>query len=230
MYDLFYLLTGGCILGIGWLGYRGIRQANPVLTANAIVAILAAVVPISLDFVIGPVVGWTIELGAVLPAWIAIGGLLHTIGMTTVYESIWWWDHLTHTTTAALIAAVVYAMVLMVEPDLETSVVAGITIGLTFLAGVFWELIELFGRDLSEVVDAEPLLVPYGRRDTILDLVFDLVGAILVVAFDVRVFTEVMRRHEMVMESLLIAFGGIVTLGSALLGLLIIAYRVKKST
>jgi len=65
---------------------------------------------------------------------------------------------------------------------------AVLTVVLTLAAGVFWELIELIARDVGRRYDVEPVLVHYGRRDTTLDLVFDVVGALLVVGFDVRVF------------------------------------------
>ena len=105
------------------------------------------------------------------------------------YDSVWWWDHLTHTLSAALAAALLYAGLLVVAPAIA---VAGTVLTIVVL-GVLWEAGELFAREVADRYDIEPVLVHYGWRDTALDLLFDVVGAGVVVALDVRLFRPVVE-------------------------------------
>ncbi|WP_197425338.1 hypothetical protein, partial [Halobacterium sp. CBA1126] len=137
--------------------------------------------------------------------WAAVAGLLHAIGMLGPYDSVWWWDHLTHALSAALLTALVYAALLVAYGDTASStVVAGAAVGYTVLAGVCWELGELVARAVADRYDVEPVLVHYGRRDTALDLVFDVVGAVLVVGLDVRLFVDLAATAPTVTRQLLV--------------------------
>jgi len=97
----------------------------------------------------------------------------------------------THTVSAALIAAVVYAWVLVVGVDtmfVPTESPAVATVLLTVTTGIVWELLEQAVRLLSERFGIERVLKQYGKFDTPLDIVFDGIGAILVVGADLRLF------------------------------------------
>lgn len=188
-----YLLTGLVLIGLFTTAYVGFRDENEVLGVNAAASFVVVVIPLLVDVYESTVPGGTLEIGPVLPLWIAVAGALHTIGMMTIYERIWWWDHLTHSVTATLVAAVAYGVLLALDadplaPDLTWGTIAALTVAITMLAGVLWELLELVGRELAIALDREPMLIPYGRYDTALDLVFDAVGAIVIIAIDLRVF------------------------------------------
>ncbi|WP_053948782.1 hypothetical protein [Halolamina sediminis] len=172
----------GALLAALWIAYR---RGNTAAVVNTVGAICLTLVP--------PVLAVTVgtdgpELRG-LAFWIAVAGLLHALGMLGRYDSVWWWDHLTHTLSAALAAALLYAGLLVVAP---AAAVAG-TLLATFVLGILWEVGELFAREVAERYDIEPVLVHYGWRDTALDLVFDLVGAGVVVAFDLRLFSPVVE-------------------------------------
>ncbi|MFB6090419.1 MAG: hypothetical protein ABEJ97_05110 [Halobellus sp.] len=131
---------------------------------------------------------WDLRLSPELTFVVTLSVLLHTLGMVGLYESVGWYDHLTHTFSAMLVAAVGYAATRAV--DLHSEAVAfpprflSLFILLFTLAlGVFWEVIEFVGRMTAETLGAEAVLVQYGLEDTILDLVFDSVGALLVALF-----------------------------------------------
>lgn len=195
MLDLLYLPTGLILIGLVRGSYQAYQAGNPVLGTNALASAVAVVIPLVIDLAAEPLTGIDITIGPVLPLWIAIAGALHSIGMTTVYERIWWWDHVTHTISAALIGAIVYGALVAIDADpgtasLDWSTIAGLTVGITLLAGVLWELVELAGRDVAAMLDREPMLVPYGRMDTMLDLIFDLLGALVIVLLDLRVFVS----------------------------------------
>lgn len=190
--------TGVLVLqgGILVLLLEALRRRDFAAMANAAASLAASLAPLALELVVPLVFGWGITVGPALPLWITGAGLIHSVGMLGPYDTVHWWDSVTHTVSAALVAALIYAGLLAVSGsgDAVDSAVLGVavlTVVLTLAVGVFWELIELVARDVGERYDVEPVLVHYGWRDTALDLGFDALGALLVVAFDVRVFVPI---------------------------------------
>lgn len=223
MLELLYLPTLAIVLGLLGGVYWAGRIGNPVLGANTLVSAVAVIVPVGIDLFAESATGVAIDIGPVLPFWIAIAGGLHSIGMTTVYEQVWWWDHLTHTVSSALIGSVVYGSLIAVDAGADTAElgwpsIAALTIALTFLAGVLWELIELLGRDIATIVGREPMLVPYGRLDTAFDLLFDMVGPLLVILLDIRVFVSLAEQSPSMAETVLVWSTAIVLAAIAVLG------------
>lgn len=53
----------------------------------------------------------------------------------------------------------------------------------TMALGVFWEVVEFGARALAEASGYGPILFQYGLEDTLLDPVFDAVGAVVVALF-----------------------------------------------
>lgn len=161
-----------------------------------------------------------------LPLWVTAAGLLHSVGMLGWYESVWWWDHLTHTVSAALVAAALYAGLLVTAGetaafDLSPPAVAAVTVTGTLVVGVFWELVELVARVVGDRYEIDPVLVVYGRRDTALDIVFDLVGAAVVLGLDVRVFVPLADRSPELTRTVLGWAGVLVVVGSLVLSVLV---------
>ncbi|MEA5389336.1 hypothetical protein VB773_21350 [Haloarculaceae archaeon H-GB2-1] len=188
---------------------------------NALVALGAGVLPFVLELVVPSVFGWTISFDPSLPLWIVIAGFGHSLGMLGLYEAVWWWDHLTHTISAGLVATALYAAVVVTPHSNPIPVgpawVGVTTVWLVLLVGVFWELLESLARAVAERYSVEPLLVQYGPLDTTLDLFFDLLGAVVVVAADLRLFVPFASRHEQATEWVLHAtvtflLGGLVLL------------------
>lgn len=182
------VLTGVLLALAGVAVYRW----DVAAAVNALGAFLLAAAPVSL-LVLGDG-----ALAPALPVWVVTAGVLHSVGMLGLYESTWWWDHLTHGVSAALVAAVVYAGLVVALPDpgvVSRSVaVAVVAVAGTMAVGVAWELVELVAREVGDRLDVDPVLVYYGRRDTVLDLVFDLVGALVVVGLDLRGFVPLAER------------------------------------
>jgi hypothetical protein len=150
------------------------------------------------------------------------------------YESVWWWDHLTHTLSAALVAALLYAALIVVAdgsttPTLSSSGIAVLTTVATFAAGVFWELVELVARALGEQYGIEPVLVHYGWEDTGYDLLFDTVGAVLIVTLDVRLFVDIAARSPGMTRTLLVSASAVVV-GSSVLITLYLGARDRLGT
>ena len=216
------VLVAGILVTLG----ESVRRRDVAALVNALVSLAAALVPIAAARWLPVWQGGAGPTPATLMAWIAAAGLLHSIGMLGPYESIWWWDHVTHLLSGALVAALVYAGLIALgrSPDaldLSGPAIAGLTVALTMLAGVFWELIELVARELGERLDVEPVLVHYGWRDTAYDLVFDFLGALLVVAIDLRAFVPIAAESAAATRTALLASGGVLLVGSAAMAALV---------
>ena len=107
--------------------------------------------------------------------------LMHAAGMLGLYDDTWWWDHLTHTLSATLLGGGVHVAARRHGHDPRLRVLAAIVGG-----GVLWELMEYAIHALTDRLGLQPVLIPYSAHDTLLDLFFDLVGALLVLAFGNR--------------------------------------------
>lgn len=103
----------------------------------------------------------------------------------------------------------------------SSGTVIALTVVFTFAIGVFWELIALLAREVGERFDIEPVLVHYGWRDTVVDLGFDIVGALLVTGADLRIFVPTVEQFPGVTETMLVGSGWIVLVGSVLMALFV---------
>lgn len=219
------LLYGGIVLII----LEAVRRGDVAAVVNGLVSLLVALLPL-IAGVVGPaLIGESLPIGAELPLWLAAAGLLHSYGMLGPYDSVPWWDVLTHTVSATLLAALVYAAFLVAVPAatlrLPAASVAPLTVAFTVLAGVFWELLELVARDLGDRFDVEPVLVHYGWRDTALDLLVDVLGAVIVVLLDVRIFLPLAEQFAEPTTILLLGSGAIVVAGSGVFALVLLRDR-----
>jgi hypothetical protein len=205
--------------GIGWALLVALGRADAAAATNAAVALAIAVVVPGLGAALS--VRGT-GLASALSLWVAAAGFLHCLGMLGLYDTRWWWDHLTHLVSAALVAALLYAALLVSAAHstrlaLPPGLVGVAAVLSTLAVGVFWELVELFARDVGESLGVDPVLVHYGWRDTAADLAFDTLGAVVVVALDVRLFVAVVEQFPGLTGTLLLWSGGAVVAGSFLL-------------
>lgn len=208
----------------------GIRDSNLVLTVNAALSLGVALFPAVVELLTDVIFDYYVGFGPEVHIWLAGAALIHTVGMYGLYESVWWWDHLAHTVSATLVAGGVYASLIVLEGhsgdiSLSLGAIATLTVLLTFLLGVFWELLEVITRDISKALGKEPMLVPYGRWDTMLDLAFDVFGAVIVIGLDLRLFVELASNHPEVNMWLAYLIVGLSTVGSLALAGFILLYR-----
>lgn len=217
------MLLQGAIVGTLLIG---LRRENVSAVVNAAVAFVTTLVPVLVETVLGSAVAGGLVVGPALPLWIATAGLLHSIGMLGLYESTSWWDHLTHAVSAALVAALVYAGIIVTvrhSPggDIARGVIVVITLVFTGAVGTFWEVIELVARDVGDRYGIEPILVHYGWRDTVFDLGFDFLGALVVLLLDFQLFVPVLDQIPDITRLLLMGIGGVVVVGGLLMGIVI---------
>lgn len=213
----------GCILVVL---LEAMRRRDIAAAVNAFVSFVVVFLPLLVELVAREGGSATVDFGPELPLWIAVAGLLHSIGMLGPYDSVRWWDTLTHTVSAMLVAALVYAGLVVIAE--ETAVggqwaggVAVITILFMIAVGVFWELIELVARAVGDRYDVEPVLVHYGWRDTASDLVFDVVGTLIVVVLDLRLFVPVAAAYPRATRRLLVGSGVVILGGSLVMALIV---------
>ena len=219
--EVAYACVGVFTAGIGGILLLGVRRRDTPTAVNAGFSIVAVVVPLALEFGLGSASGPGVGVGPALPLWIAVAGFLHSLGMVGLYERLWWWDHLTHTISGMFVAALLYAAFIVVAPrwsvlDFSPATIKILLVISTFWIGVFWELVELLAREIGEMFDIKPLLVHYGWRDTAYDLGFDIVGAVIVVLADIRVFVPITGQSTAITELFLVATA-VITVGGSLL-------------
>jgi hypothetical protein len=157
------------ILGVLALG---VRRDNSGAVVNAVVAFVAAFVPDLLER----------QYGVAFRPWQRIYAetamLAHAAGMLGLYDDMWWWDHLTHVLSATLLGGFVHAGARRWGHDPRPRVVAAIVGG-----GVLWELLEYAIHAVTDRLGIDPVLIPYSPCDTVVDLFFNAVGALFVLAF-----------------------------------------------
>ncbi len=167
------------LAGIAVLGFI---EGRTTIVVNALIGLVISMLPALLerdrDIVMAPA----------LVLWITTAVFLHVVGALGPYQTVWWWDHMTHVLSSSIVAGAGYAGVRAVE---EHS--TGIHLPAKFLFvfilifvmafGVIWELLEFGLGILSSAAGTATILTQYGLGDTMMDLVFDLVGGVVVGVF-----------------------------------------------
>ena len=155
----------------------GLRRRNPGAVVNAVFGLGAMHLPDILER------RHEVTFRPWERVYAAAAMLTHAIGMLGPYDDVWWWDHLTHTQSATLLGSVVHKLARRRGRDPRRHVLWAV-LG----CGILWEIAEYAIHTVANRFDRKPFLVTYGRTDTFLDLVFDLFGALLVIAFGDRLF------------------------------------------
>ncbi|WP_324760053.1 hypothetical protein [Haloarcula montana] len=128
---------------------------------------------------------YAMDTGLVL--WITLAATLHAIGAFALYGSLGWYDSLTHTFSASIVAGVGYALARSVERHTHAvSFTRGFRAAFVVLfvlaVGVAWEIMEFASGGLATLIGGEAVLAQYGTTDIVNDLVFNTVGAVLAAA------------------------------------------------
>jgi hypothetical protein len=174
-------------VGIALILLVGLARRNVSVVVNATFALAATALPAVLER------DYRLPLDAGLTLWITAALFLHTLGMLGLYDGVWWWDHLTHTLSATIVAAVGYVTARAVDESSEDIYLPRpflfvYIVLFTLALGVLWEVLEFAARGGAELFGLDPVLVQYGLSDSLLDLVFDAVGAVVVALFGAGVF------------------------------------------
>jgi hypothetical protein len=150
----------------------GLRRRNLGAVVNAVLALAGAFVPSVLERL------YSVEFKPWQRLYVGTAMLTHAVGMLGPYNDTWWWDHLTHTHSATLVGGVVHVVSSRRGKDPGPRVLAAVAV-----TGVGWELAEYAIHSVANALGIEPILMTYGRTDTIFDLCFNVLGALIVLAF-----------------------------------------------
>ncbi|WP_049920157.1 hypothetical protein [Halobiforma nitratireducens] len=158
--------------------------------ANAGVALAITFVPAILER------EYDLPMDAGLVLWITTAVFLHALGSAGLYDAIDPWDHLTHALSASVVAAAGYAIFRAVHVHTDRvyippKVMAVFILVFVFAAGVVWEILEFVIDQSAIVIGLDAVLAQYGIDDTIVDLMFNAVGAVVVTLWGTAYLTDV---------------------------------------
>jgi hypothetical protein len=188
--------TRGMVLVIVVILVLGVLTGSTGVIVNTGVGLLVIQLPAFLERDYG------ITLDAGLTLWITSAVFPDAVGViglpwsdVNFYASVWWWDHVTHALSSSLVAAVGYTTVRALDRHSE-----GISIPPRFMFvfillfvlafGVAWEVLEFTITLVAEATGNATVLTQFGLDDTMLDLVFDTVGAVVVAIWGTAHLTD----------------------------------------
>jgi VanZ family protein len=176
----------------------GLERGDTGIVVNAGVGVLVTQLVPVLERDVG------IPMDPALTLWITSAVFLHALGtvgipgtgLTSFYSQVWWWDHVTHALSASVVAAAGYSTARAIDLHsddiyLPPKFMFAFILLLTLAFGVLWEVIEFGIAEAAAVLGGAPVLTQYGLGDTLLDLVFDTIGAILVAVWGTAHLTDV---------------------------------------
>ena len=175
-------LTRGMQLLLLGLVLYGLLAGQPKAITNGGIALAITFLPALLER------NYDLPLDPWLGLWITTAVFLHTLGSAGLYGQIPWWDNLTHAMSASLVAGVGYTAERAVDLHSDDVHVPGrfsfVIIFVVVLSfGVVWELFE-FGLDvLAAATGLTMPLAQHGLDDTVTDLMYNSVGALVVALF-----------------------------------------------
>lgn len=172
-------LTRGMQVSLAAMVVSGLFFGMSVLLMNGAVGLAISFLPALLER------DHSVALNPGIVVWITSAVFLHSIGSAGFYGYVWWWDHLTHSLSASLVAGVGYTAVRSIDIHSDEVHLPGrfmfVFILMTVLAfGVVWELLE-FGLDVvANFTGFSMPLVQHGLEDTMKDMTFNTFGALVV--------------------------------------------------
>lgn len=129
---------------------------------------------------------YRVPLDVGLTLWLTSAVFLHQVGAEIgLYDAVWWWDHLTHGLSASVVAGAGYAAVRGVDEHSERinfppRFVFVFVLLSVLAAGVVWEVLEYALLVVMPLLGMEPILTQHGIDDTVMDLMFNSAGAVIV--------------------------------------------------
>ena len=146
---------------------------------------------------------YEVPMDPALTLWITSAVFLHALGVIglpgageNLYRSVPWWDHMTHSFSASVVAAVGYATARSFDLH-DRDVVLPPKFMFVFILmfvlafGVFWEVIEFTLGEIARLAGGESILAQHGIEDTMKDLIFNTIGAIIVATWGTAHLTDV---------------------------------------
>ena len=139
------------------------------------------------------------DLRLVLPVelnfWIVFALFIHIVGsFSRWYDTVPGWDHVTHATSASLIAALGFVVVVAIDKYADSiylprAFLAIFILMFTVAIGVIWELMEFMIDELTGS------FLQYSLDDSMRDLMFDTMGGAMVALAGTYYLTHTKMEH-----------------------------------
>lgn len=180
----------------------GVMTGSTGVIVNTGVGLLVTQLPALLERDYG------IALDPALTLWITTAVFLHAVGViglpwadTNFYTTVWWWDHLTHALSSSIVAAIGYTTVRALdrhsaEIDVPPKFMFVFILMFVLAFGVAWEVLEFSITLVAAATGNATILTQFGLSDTMLDLVFDTIGAIVVAIWGTAHLTGIVGHVE----------------------------------
>ena len=188
------------LLQLGLLGLLGfaIYTGNVGVGVNAAGALVVTLLPALLNR------EYHLHMDAGITLLITVAVSLHTIGILGPYQSISWWDTLTHAFSGFLATGIGYAVVQAIDEHVDSVDIPGrfLPVFLFVFAvatGVFWEVIEFAATRLSSLYGGKSVLIVFGPGDIVTDLVFTALGGIILALIGTEYFEGLARKLDLVL-------------------------------
>jgi hypothetical protein len=180
--------------------FVGLYRGNPGIVVNSGLGFLITYIPAILER------DYDIPMDAGLTLWITMAVFLHafgTVGLPGSESSLYgpggltWWDHLTHALSSSLVAGAGYATVRAIDEHnndiyLPPKFIFVFLLLFVMAFGVLWELIEFAVAIVGSMAGGKILTI-YGADDTMLDLVFNAVGGVIVSIWGTAYLSDVSK-------------------------------------
>ncbi|WP_342303747.1 hypothetical protein [Methanolobus sp. ZRKC5] len=134
-----------------------------------------------------------------LTLWITFAVFLHLLGTFAFYDNILRWDNMTHALSACVVAAAGYTLIRAIDIYVDEIYIPPKVLFLFILlfilaTGVLWEILEFLSDELTSGLGYEAILAQHGIHDTMIDLMFDLLGAILAATWGTAYLSDISYR------------------------------------
>jgi hypothetical protein len=165
--------------GLAGIAVYGLVTGRLGMVANGLLTLSVTLVP----GLLRREYGYTMDAGLVL--WITLAVVLHAVGSLGLYSQFSWYDEITHTVSATVVAGIGYATFRAFEQHSDAidvpSTFRGVFVVVFVLAfGVGWEVFEFGAPVVARWLGVGSPVTVYGIDDIVTDFVFNGVGAVLV--------------------------------------------------
>lgn len=177
-------------VALGGLLIYGLYARDVPTVTNGVIALAITFIPAVLER------DRRLPLEPELVFWLTAAVFLHALGSAGLYALLGPFDHVTHALSASIVAAAGYSVVRAIdlhtnEVYLPPKVMFAVILLFVLAVGVVWELMEFAIDQGAQRIGFEAALAQHGIHDTILDLVFDLVGAVVAATWGSVYLTDV---------------------------------------
>ncbi|WP_323190296.1 hypothetical protein [Halostella sp. PRR32] len=189
-------------IGLVVLFFLGMERGSVGVMVNCAVGLVVIQLPPLLER------DYDVPMDPALTLWITSAAFLHALGTVgipgtgaTFYRSTGWWDHMTHALSSSLVAGVGYATVRAVEEHSDDIYLPDRFIFVFILMfvmafGVFWEVVEFAITEVTDITGGPRVLTQYSLEDTMKDLLFNLIGGVIVAIWGTAYLTDIVGAIE----------------------------------